>query len=196
MKRKNVHFFLNFSFVIPFKRDNPTGYPSQVSRAFSSNPHIMHELSCHHYHDEHAFTLMKTKKIFRDIVVQFRKTHTSNLLEIIYLHVFGLCMHVNECSCLIVSILSDCDGSGWLHEYTHTHKTRVQSGNYFFSFFFSPFLSCCFDDYYYYTLKKMRKHIEKKICRIDYVNVVSRCRERKESDVFHCIFVCLTFICF
>jgi hypothetical protein len=42
-----------------FKRANPTGYPSQVSRAFFSNPYIMHDLSCHHYHAEHAFSLIK-----------------------------------------------------------------------------------------------------------------------------------------
>lgn len=66
MKKKNILFFLciNFeiSFFRSFKRANPTGYPSQVSRALSYNPCITHDLSYHHYHDEHILTLMKNKK--------------------------------------------------------------------------------------------------------------------------------------
>jgi hypothetical protein len=66
---------------------------------------------------------------------------------------------------------------------THTHKTRVQSGSYFFLLFF-PFFVLLLRLLWLHA-KKMREHIgEKKISRIDYMNVVESERKVMFFNVF------------
>jgi hypothetical protein len=70
-----------------------------------------------------------------------RKIKPVSSLKMMYLHFLSLSLYIYRCSCLTVSILSDCNDSGWLHEHigalTHIYPQNASlGGSYFSSFFF------------------------------------------------------------
>jgi len=108
-----------------------------------------------------------------------------------YLHFFSLLLYVCRCSCLLVSILSDCNSIGWMRQ-TRAKNARLERK---LSFFFLFFFLFCFIASMMHNEKRTRKENLWNLL-YERCSSSSSLKAKKESDVIVCVYVCGMFICF